>query len=65
MKESKLAFIKRFFNDYLKFYRLLKKGNYDVVHINTSFNPKSYFRDSIFTLISKMLNYKTIVYWHG
>ncbi|MGI9551754.1 MAG: glycosyltransferase family 4 protein, partial [Aurantibacter sp.] len=42
-----------------------KKGNYDVVHINTSFNPKSYFRDSIFTLISKMLNYKTIVYWHG
>lgn len=64
-KESKLSFIKRFFNDYFEFYRLLKKGNFDVVHINTSFNPKSYFRDSIFTLISKMLNYTTVVYWHG
>lgn len=65
MKESRLGFIKRFFNDYVRFYRLLKKGNFDVVHINTSFNPKSYFRDSIFTLISTMLKYKTVVYWHG
>jgi glycosyltransferase involved in cell wall biosynthesis len=65
VKESKIAFIKRFFGDYFKFYRQLKKGNFDVVHINTSFNLKSYFRDSIFTLISAMLKVKTVVYWHG
>lgn len=65
VKESKLAFVKRFISDYIKFYRLLKKEEFDVVHINTSFNFKSYFRDSIFTLISKMLGNKTVVYWHG
>jgi glycosyltransferase involved in cell wall biosynthesis len=65
VKESNFGFLRRFFGDYVKFYRVLKRGNFDVVHINTSFNPKSYFRDSIFTLISKMLRCKTIVYWHG
>jgi len=65
VKESIVGFIKRFLGDYIKFYRLLKEGDFDLVQINTSFNPKSYFRDSIFTLISKKLNYKTVVYWHG
>jgi len=65
VKESKFKFVKRFIGDYIKFYRLLKKGNYDIVHINTSLNLKSYFRDSVFTLISKSLKYSTVVYWHG
>ena len=64
-KETKVEFLKRFFGDYVQFYRLIKNGQFDVVHINTSFNKKSYFRDSIFTLISSMLKVKTIVYWHG
>lgn len=65
VKESKIAFIKRFFGDYFKFYSQLKNGDFDVVHINTSLNLKSYFRDSIFTLICHWLNVKTVVYWHG
>ena len=65
VKESKLVFLKRFFGDYIDFYRLIKKNNFDVVHINTSFNLKSYFRDSIFTFISAWLGVKTVVYWHG
>ncbi len=65
IEESTFAFIKRFFGDYIRYYRLLKKEQFDIVHINTSYNLKSYFRDSIFTLISKMLKVKTVVYWHG
>ena len=65
VKESKLSFLKRFFGDYIKFHRKLKNGQFDVVHINTSYNLKSYFRDSIFTLISVWLGVKTVVYWHG
>ena len=65
MKESKIAFLKRFFGDYIKFYQVLKNDDFDVVHINTSFNLKSYFRDSIFTLISSLMKVKTVVYWHG
>ena len=65
VKESKLSFLKRFFGDYIKFHRILKNGQFDVVHINTSYNLKSYFRDSIFTLISVWLGIKTVVYWHG
>jgi len=65
VKESKLAFLKRFFGDYIDFYSLIKKGQFDVVHINTSYNLKSYFRDSIFTLISSWMGVKTVVYWHG
>ena len=64
-KESRLTFFKRFFTDYHNFYLKLKQGNYDVVHINTSYNIKSYFRDSIFTLISKRAGCKTVVFWHG
>ena len=65
VKESKFDFLKRYFGDYFRFYRQLRKERYDVVHINTSFNLKSYFRDSIFTLISALSKTKTIVYWHG
>ena len=64
-KESRFSFLKRFFKDYYDFYRLIKKEKFDIVHINTSLNFKSFFRDSIFTLISRILAVKTVVYWHG
>ena len=63
--ESKWAFIRRFFGDYLHFYRRLKNERFDAVHINTSFNLKSYFRDSIFTWICWWTNTPSLVYWHG
>lgn len=65
IKESRLTFLKRFFGDYFRFYRRLKKERFDVVHINTSFNLKSYFRDSIFTWICWWTNTPSVVYWHG
>lgn len=63
--ENIFRFLKRFTSDYLRFYRIVKAGDFDLVHINTSLNLKSYFRDSIFALISTQLKTKTLVYWHG
>lgn len=64
-KESKYGVFKRVISDFRDFYHLLKKGNFDLVHTNPTLNPKSFFRDSIFTLISCLSGVKTIVFWHG
>ena len=65
VKESFITFIRRFFGDYIRFYKTLQHEKYDLIHINTSLNPKSFFRDSIFSLISKNAGCKTLIYWHG
>lgn len=64
-KESIVNFLRRVVGDYIRFYRLLKTEKFDIVHINTSLNLKSFFRDSIFSWISYWLQIKTIIYWHG
>ena len=64
-KESKLKVISRLFTDYWKFYRLLKKNNFSLVHLNPSMNMKSYFRDSIFAGICAITGTKMTIFWHG
>jgi len=64
-KESFLKVPFRLLKDYWEFYRLLKKNNYDLVHLNPSLNLKSFFRDSIFALICIMVKVKMVVFWHG
>lgn len=49
---------------YVRFCR--KVSAIDVVHLNPSLDPKSYFRDMVFCVIAKRLfSRRTIVYWHG
>lgn len=48
---------------YFKFF--LKSFSYDIIHINPSFDKKSFYRDGLYVLISKILRKKTLVYWHG
>ena len=55
----------RLLKDYWKFYSLLKKNPYDLVHLNPSLNAKSFFRDSIFALICKLTQVRFTVFWHG
>lgn len=64
-KESRLAVVKRMIRNFWSYYQLLKKGNFDIVLTNPTLNPKSFFRDSIFTLIACLSGVKTIVFWHG
>lgn len=64
-KESKVKTITRMFSDYWKFYRNLRKNNYDLVHLNPSLNFKSFFRDCLFALLCTISKTKTIIFWRG
>jgi glycosyltransferase involved in cell wall biosynthesis len=64
-KESKLDVLKRMLRDFWEYYQLLRKGKFDVLITNPTLDAKSFFRDSIFTLIGCLLGVKTIVFWHG
>ena len=48
---------------FFNFYKKIKK--YDILHVNPSLNPKSFYRDALFIFISIFLNKRVIVYWHG
>jgi glycosyltransferase involved in cell wall biosynthesis len=48
---------------YLIFF--LKCTRYDIIHLNPSFNRRSYYRDMLFIFIAKVMKCKVIVYWHG
>jgi glycosyltransferase involved in cell wall biosynthesis len=62
-EKGRLQAIHRFLSDYQKFNRIVKR--YDIVHINTSLKGKSFVRDALYSLRSKRLGRKTIVFFHG
>jgi len=43
----------------------VKKWKPGVIHINPSFNFKSFFRDGIFAWQAKQMGYSLLVFWHG
>jgi len=55
----------RFVSDIWKFYQRLKKGNYDIIHLNPSLDLKAILRDAIFLLIAKRFEVKVIVQLMG
>lgn len=55
----------RFVSDIWKFYQRLKKGNYDIIHLNPSLDLKAIFRDAMFLLIAKRFEVKVVVQIHG
>lgn len=48
---------------YLKFF--FKCFSFDIIHINPSFDKKSFYRDGVYILISRIVRKKILVYWHG
>ena len=62
-EKSKLTGLVRFFTDIFHFLKIA--GNYDLVHINTSMRIKSFVRDAIFILLTKMYRKKCLVFIHG
>lgn len=64
-KEDFFSKIRRMVNDYRRFFLSLKKGQYDIVHINPSLDFKSFLRDGIFILLAKFFKKKTIVFFRG
>jgi glycosyltransferase involved in cell wall biosynthesis len=55
----------RLFNDYWCFAATLRRGHYDLVHINPSLTCKAIIRDSIMLVLAKLRGRKVLVYFHG
>jgi len=55
----------RLFGDYLRFVKVLRSGNYDVVHTNPSFDFKAFMRDGAFVLLGRLFKKQTVVFFHG
>ncbi|MDP4129489.1 MAG: glycosyltransferase [Bacteroidota bacterium] len=48
---------------YFRFTGCVRK--YDLIHINPSLMKKSFFRDGLLVIISRLFHKKVLVYWHG
>ena len=51
--------------NYAKFFWQLIAFNYQLVHVNPSLYPRSFYRDAVFIIISKLLKRKVLVTFHG
>lgn len=56
---------KRMLLDYWRFHRTLSSGQFDLVHLNPSLDPRSLIRDAIFVLIAAAHQKPTVVFFHG
>ncbi len=64
-KENTFQAAWRIVSNYLRFIYILFVRDISLVHINPSFNSKSFFRDGIFCLLAHILRVKTLVFFHG
>ncbi|MFB3786886.1 MAG: glycosyltransferase family 4 protein [bacterium] len=55
----------RFVLDYFHFVQCIRKHNIQVVHINPSFDMKSYIRDGLLVRLAKIQGVKAVVFFHG
>ena len=63
--QSFLGTIFRLLSNYCRFTFTIIVGKYKIIHINPSLTYKSFYRDSIFIVISRILNRKTLVFFRG
>ena len=64
-KESKISLVSRLISNYIKFYKKLKSGKFELVHINPSLDHKSFFRDALFFYIAEWFKLKTVIFFRG
>jgi glycosyltransferase involved in cell wall biosynthesis len=56
---------KRILGDYLKFWIKVSRAEVRIVHLNTSLQPRMFYRDCIFFFLAKLHGKKTLVFLHG
>ncbi|UZS00186.1 glycosyltransferase family 4 protein [Chondrinema litorale] len=64
-KENALKKIIRLLTRYILFWKILKKVNYQLVHVNPSLDKKSFFRDALFTYLAIIAQKKILVFFRG
>jgi glycosyltransferase involved in cell wall biosynthesis len=55
----------RLLQDYGHFYRIVRRGRHDLVHLNPSLRVKALIRDGLSLLLAKSLGKKVLVFLHG
>ncbi len=63
--QSTIATLIRVLVNYGKFIYIIFSGKYEIIHINPSLDYRSFYRDSVFVIISRILNKKTLVFFRG
>lgn len=63
--ESTIATGRRLLKNYVIFLFKLVKYKYRVVLINPSLDKRSFYRDMVFIILTRLLKKKTIVFFHG
>lgn len=64
-ESGRLARLARILGDYRKFWRALSDRNIEIVHLNPSLEPKSFYREGLFHLMARLRRKKTLVFFHG
>lgn len=63
--EIKVITLCRLFLNYFIFSYKIISNRYELIHLNPSLGKRSFYRDSIFIIISRILNRNTLVFFHG
>ena len=63
--DNRFTSLTRAFDDYVNFFRKLRRGGYDLVHLNPSLCNKAIVRDGILLLIAKMFRVRVVVFVRG
>ena len=63
--QTRIATLGRLFINYWIFFFKIMRNHYDLIHLNPSLGKRSFYRDSFFIIIARMLNKKTLVLFNG
>lgn len=64
-ESGRLARLARILDDYRKFWNALSDRSIEIVHLNPSLAPKSFYREAIFHFMARLRRKKTLVFFHG
>lgn len=63
--QSRIVTILRLMFNYISFTAKVIKGNFKLIHVNPSLYPRSFYRDAVFIIISRLLNRKVLIFFRG
>ena len=64
-QQNAFSTAKRLLKNYCSYTYSILKYNYNLIHVNPSLNPRSFYRDAIFIIIAKLLDKNVLVTFHG
>ena len=63
--ESIINIIWRLLYNYTYFISVLLRFKYDIIHVNPSLDPRSFYRDSLFVFLARVFRRKILVFFRG